>query len=117
MKLKRDSASLQEPASSVKLENSLSKRTSNTVCVMYKIMNGLVDVSLGACPSLGNGFFLACEDFGGKLDDSFHAFAFFFFKVEISPCTPVHFFSGQDQSTVAQRAETTVAVCFLTRCL
>ena len=80
MKLKRDSASLQEPASSVKLENSLSKRTSNTVCVMYKIMNGLVDVSLGACPSLGNGFFLACEDFGGKLDDSFHAFAFFFLK-------------------------------------
>ena len=30
------------------------------------------------------GFFLACEDYGGRFDKSFSSFTFFFFKVEIS---------------------------------
>ena len=41
-------------------------------------------------------------------------YLFIYFKeVEISSCTPVplFFFKGQDQSTMAGRAETTVAVC------
>ena len=54
-------------------------------------------------------FFLACEDFGGRFDDSFPA------RVEISSSTQFHFLC-QDQSTVAQRAETTVAECSLASC-
>ena len=40
------------------------------------------------------------------------AFFFFFFEVEISSRTPIPLF-GQDQSTVAQRAEMTVTECSL----
>ena len=39
-----------------------------------------------------------------------------FFKVEISSRTLIHSLC-QDQSTVAQRAKTTVAKCFLTSCV
>ena len=41
---------------------------------------------------------------------------FFFFEVEISSRTLIPLF-GQDQSTVGQRAETTVAECSLTSCV
>ena len=53
------------------------------------------------------GFFLACEDSGRMFDRSFSACAFFFSKVEISSHTVNPLF-GQNQYTVAQRAETTV---------
>ena len=43
-------------------------------------------------------------------------FLLLFFKVEISSCTLIPFL-GQDQSTVAQRAETTVTKCFLMSCM
>ena len=72
-----------------------------------------------------DGFFLSCEDFGRMFDLSFPAYAFFFscsclffvlflfvfcFEVEInSPC--------QDQYTMSQRAETTVAEYSLTICV
>ena len=51
---------------------------------------------------------------GVRFDDSFPAcVSFFFFKVEISSRTSFPLFSCcQEQSTVAQRAETTVAECF-----
>ena len=60
------------------------------------------------------GFSLACEDFGRMIDHSFPVCAFFFFlKWRLAR---VHYFRslGQDQSTVAQRAETTVTECSLT---
>ena len=43
----------------------------------------------------GGGFFLACGDFGWRLDDSFPPALFvffFFFKVEISSCTLIPLF-------------------------
>ena len=50
----------------------------------------------------------------GRFDDLFPACTVsFFFKVEYSSRTPIPHILGQDQSTVAQRAETTVAECFL----
>ena len=60
-------------------------------------------------------------------NNSFSACAFFFlflvffflsflYKVEISSHTLIPLF-GQDQSTVAQRAETTVTECSLTSCV
>ena len=63
----------------------------------------------------GGGFFLDCEDFGRMFDHSFPAcaFLFLFFKVENRLRTLISLL-GQDQSTVAQRAETTVAECSLT---
>ena len=39
------------------------------------------------------------------------------YEVVISSRTPVSTFLGQDQSTVAQRAETTMAEFFVTRCV
>ena len=42
-------------------------------------------------------------------------FFFFFFKVEVSVHTPI--FLGQDQSTVAQQSEMTVAKCFIRSCV
>ena len=62
-------------------------------------------------------FFLACEDLGGRFDDSFPACAFFFFFKWRSALAHQFHFLGQDQSTVAQRAETTVAECSLTSCV
>ena len=70
----------------------------------------------------GGGLFLACEDFGRMFDNLFSASALFFFffcyfsEVEISSRTLIPLF-GQDQSTVTQRAETTVTECSLTSCM
>ena len=64
--------------------------------------------------------FLACGDFGRMFDNSFSACAFFvfcfclfvcFFEVKISSRTLIPLFC-QDQSTVAQRTETTVTEIF-----
>ena len=64
-------------------------------------------------------FFLECEDFVRTFDNSFPACAhFFFFKVKISLCILIPVFDhdhfDHDQSTVVERAETTVTGCFLT---
>ena len=65
----------------------------------------------------GGGLFLACEDLGRIFDHSFPACAFFvlfcFFEVEISSRTLIPHSVCQNQITVAQRAETTVAACSL----
>ena len=62
-------------------------------------------------------FFLACEELGRMFDHSFPACAcFFIFKVEINSGTLIPLFC-QNQSTVAQRAETTVAECSLSSCV
>ena len=74
----------------------------------------------------GGGFFVASEDFGRMFDNLFpaSAFSFFFFsffflfffffnKWRLDRAHLFHFL-GQDQSTVAQRAETTVTECSLT---
>ena len=61
----------------------------------------------------GGGFFLAWEDFGRMFDNLFPACAFFF-QVEISSRALIQVL-WPDQSTVAQRAEMTVAECSLTR--
>ena len=65
----------------------------------------------------GGGFSTLHEDFDGSFDDSFPACAFFFFLKWKSVRTPQFHFLGEDQSTVAQRAETTVTECSLTRCV
>ena len=72
----------------------------------------------GLCPAGGGGLFLACEDFGRMFDSSFPACTFFWllFKVEISSHTQFHSLD-QDQSTVAQQAETTVTKCSLMSCM
>ena len=51
-------------------------------------------------------FFLACEESGRIFDNSFPAW-------RLARAHEFHSL-GQDQSTVAQRAETTVTECFLT---
>ena len=64
------------------------------------------------------GFSLSCEDFGRMFDHSFLAYAFFFFFFFIKwRLARAHLFHslGQDRSTVAQQAETTVAECSLTK--
>ena len=72
----------------------------------------------------GDGSFLACEDFGRMFDHSFLGCAFsfflsfflfflFFLKLRLARAHYFHSLS-QDQSTVAQQAETTVAECSLT---
>ena len=61
------------------------------------------------CVVCACGFFLVCGDSGRLLKDSFPACAFFFFfKVEIRLRTLLPLL-GQDQSTMAQQAEMTVA--------
>ena len=63
------------------------------------------------------GWFLACEDLGRMFDHSFVAFALFFFlKWRSARAHQLHSLC-QDQSTVAQRAEMTVAECSLTSCV
>ena len=52
----------------------------------------------------GGGFLLACKDYEGRLDQSFPAC---FFESE-DQLARTNFTLGQDQSTGAQRAETTV---------
>ena len=59
------------------------------------------------CGGGGGGFFLACENFGRMFDNSFPACAFFFFLSVISSRILIPLLC-QDQSTVVQRAETTV---------
>ena len=75
---------------------------------------------IGQCNKLafstdsGGGFFLACEKFGRTFDHSFPVCAFFlsflsfffFFEAEISSNELIPLLC-KDQSTVAQRAETT----------
>ena len=63
------------------------------------------------------GFFLTYEDLGRMFDHSFPVCAFFsfFLKWRLAHTHKFHS-SGQDQSTVAQPAEMTVAMCFLTSC-
>ena len=68
-------------------------------------------------------FFLAWEGSTRMFDNSFTACAFFLlffssslFKSRLGSAHYLHSI-GQDQSTVAQRAETTVADCSLTRCV
>ena len=65
----------------------------------------------------GGGFFLACKVLGKDL--TIHSPSGLFIKVEISSHTPIplFFFFYHDRSTVAQRAERTVAKCFLTSCV
>ena len=58
------------------------------------------------------GFFLACGDFGQSFDDSCSPAPFFFFFYKWRSDRAHQFdILGQDQSTVAQPAETTVAEC------
>ena len=66
----------------------------------------------------GGGFFLACKDLGkcSTIHSPPALFFFFFLKCRLAR---THLFRclGQDQSTVAQRAETTVSECSSTSCL
>ena len=64
----------------------------------------------------GGGFFFAYEDLGNIFYLWFPTCAFFFFEVEISLCTLIPSLC-QDESIVAQWAETTVAKCSLTSCV
>ena len=72
----------------------------------------------GGC---GGGFFLACENFGRMFDHSFPVSAFWFFFVLFLKwrLAHAHLFHSlcQNQSTVAQRAETAVAECSLASCV
>ena len=66
----------------------------------------------------GGGFFLAGEDFGRMFNHSFPVCIFFFFFVSGNYRAHTDFHSlCQDQSTVAQFAETTVADYSLTSCV
>ena len=60
----------------------------------------------------GGGFFLACKDFQRMFDHSFPACTSFFLKWRLA-CAHLFHSLCQDQSTVAQRAETTVGEHFL----
>ena len=61
----------------------------------------------------GSGFSLACEDFGRMFNNSFPPVHFFSQKWRLGRAYRCHSL-GQDQFTVAQQAETTVAECSLT---
>ena len=63
-------------------------------------------------------FSQACKELGEKFDNSFPActFSSSFLKWR-SACAHQFHFSGQDKSTVAQRAETIVAKCSLKSCV
>ena len=61
-------------------------------------------------------FLLARVGGGGRFDVSFPACAVYYFKRRSARAHEFHFLD-QDQSTVAQRAEMTVAECSLTGCL
>ena len=63
------------------------------------------------------GFFLACKDFWETVRKFIPRLRFcFFFKAEIRSRILIPLL-GQDQFTVARRAETTVAECSLTSCV
>ena len=67
---------------------------------------------------LCGGFFVACEDLGRMFNHSFPACTFLFLFLKWGLARTHWFHSlGQDQSTVAQRAEMTVAKYFLTGCM
>ena len=60
---------------------------------------------------------LECEEFGRMFDHSIPV-RVFFLEEEISSRTLIpHLYPRISQSTVAQRAETTVSECFLTNCV
>ena len=61
----------------------------------------------------GGGFFLACEDFGGRLPFDPRLRYFFFLKWRLVRAYEFHSLY-QDQSTVARRAEMTAAEYSLT---
>ena len=67
----------------------------------------------------GAGFFLACGDFSENVGPFIPRLRFFFSssEVESNARTLIPLFLGQDQSTVARRAETTVAECSRTSCV
>ena len=46
----------------------------------------------GGCAKWSWWLFLVCDDFGKMFDNLFHTCAFFFFKAEISSCTPIPLF-------------------------
>ena len=63
-------------------------------------------------------FFLACKDFGTMFDHSFPACAFFLFLLICRLARTPSFHSlGQDQSTVAQKAEMTATECSQMSCV
>ena len=59
--------------------------------------------------TVGGGFFLTCEDFREKAGP-FNPHLHYFLKWRFACAHQFHSL-GQDQSTVAQRTETTVAKC------
>ena len=63
----------------------------------------------------GGGFFLACKDFGRMLS-LFIPRLHFFLKWRLACAHQFHSL-GQDQSTVAHQAKTSVAECSLTSCM
>ena len=65
------------------------------------------------------GILLACEEFGRRLDRSYPAcVCVFFFFLKWRLARAHQFYSlGQDQSTVAQQAETIVVDCSLSSCM
>ena len=73
------------------------------------------NILLLSCGGGGGGFFLACEDFGRRLAHPIPAYAFFFLKWRLACAHKFHTLC-QNQSTVAQRTETTVAECSLLSC-
>ena len=72
----------------------------------------------------GDGVFLSCEDFGKMFDHSFLAGVFCLFvclsvrvKWRLARTHRFNQFLCEDQSTLAQRVETTVVECSLTSCM
>ena len=98
----------------VEIIYSLTKETRRADNCKIMFIEGSVSIGgRGACRL----FFRACEDLGSVFDHSFPAFAFFFFlQWRMDRAHKFHSLC-LDQSTVAQRAETTVAECSLTNCV
>ena len=105
------------------------KRRLQFINCIFTYKNSLSDFILGECYDAKNCFVITSPCCPPEVAVAFssharilgecstiHSPPSIFFKVEISSCTliPLLF---QDQSTVAQRAETTVAECFLTSCV
>ena len=74
-------------------------------CAHFTHICGLLQLR-SRLPLRRGGFFLACEDFGEKVGP-------FILRLRLVRAHSFHSM-GQDQSTVAQRVETTVAECSLT---
>ena len=75
----------------------------------------ITSLSTGMSSGSGGGFFLMCKDLGRMFDDSFPACAFLnsILKWRLARANWFHSLC-QNQSTVAQWAETTVTECSLT---